>query len=214
MEPIKASGRTLGDTIVEILGNWKLIALAFATVLLSFLIVINDAEPGSTIEVLGVKYQRAKPKPHASTTSTVPIEHYRLPSSEIIRVDRKDALPILDGSLAIERRVQYLIAPNRSVLAEFQGGSIVGPNIGKIRVAARSLDGRIGPLFRPPRDDQQADFERNAYVEIEYRGRFFSLTAEQDTPATMRVTVKMLLEPTLELLPVARLTERVAVGND
>ena len=87
------------------------------------------------------------------------------------------------------------------------GASIIGPNISKIKIASRSFDGRPASLNRPYKNDQQADFSLNSYVEIEYRGKYFSLLSEATAAESMKLTVKPLTEPTLELVPVAQLPE-------
>lgn len=208
MEPQNASGRTFGDTVVEILRSWKLIVLAFAVPLAGFLIIINDAEPGTAIEVFGIKYLRAKAKPAKASASEVGTGQYKLPLGEVVKVGREDAMPIIDGSLAIELRVAYNKTFSEGTRPGYLGGaSLVGPNISKVKIAARTLDGRVASLVRPVKVDDRADFNANTYLEIEYRDQYFSLLVEADSKLSMRVTVKPIRQATLELVPVAKLPE-------
>jgi hypothetical protein len=207
MEQPKNSGRTIGDTVIEVLSNWKLVAIVSGALLIAFLVVINDAEPGSTVEVFGIKYQRAKPKAVVARPQNSATDSYVLPHGEIIKVDQHSAVPILDGSLAIEPRANLAYFPNDKTSAFLSGASIIGPNISKIKIASRSFDGRPASLNRPYKNDQQAGFSLNSYVEIEYRGKYFSLLSEATAAESMKLTVKPLTEPTLELVPVAQLPE-------
>lgn len=205
----KSTGRTAGDTIVEILGNWKLTSIAFATLLLAFLAVINDAEPGTMVEVFGIKYQRAKPKAISPSPPPDPSTGYLLYSKHNLKIEQRDALPILDGSLAIEPRVYY--SPNfgdtKPQRPSLTGGSVLGPNLSKIRIAARSHDGRPANLTRPADGTERVDFDRNSYIEIEYKGGFFSIQTEATSEGLLAsdteqlvVTVRRIDVATLELV--------------
>lgn len=212
MESSKASGRTIGDTVIEVLSNGKLIFVAFGALLVAFLVVVNDAEPGSTVKVFGIEYQRAKPKPEAPHAQNALPSTYVLPAGEIVKVDQQKALLILDGSLAIQPRVFGGSDSTGKRLSFLGGASIVGPNISKIKIASRSLDGKTASLDRPYKVDLQADFSLNSYVELEYRGRYFSILTEDAASESMKITVKSIQEPTLELVPVTKLPE--AGGSD
>lgn len=221
MELAKTSGRTIGDTIIEVLSNGKLVFIAIAalvivssTLLIAFLVVVNDAEPGSTIKVFGIEYQRAKQKPEVARPPAPLPNTYILPVGEIVKADQQKALPILDGSLALQPSFIYGSDSTGKHLSFLHGASIVGPNISRIRIASRSLDGRTASLVRPNKDAQQADFSLNSYVEIEYREKYFSILTEDATKESMKITVKSIPEPTLELIPVAKLPEYGSGGSE
>jgi hypothetical protein len=214
MEPTQKSGRTGGDTIIEVLSNAKYILLAAAALLIAsamlliaFFVVMNDAEPGSTIKIFGIEYQRAKQKTEVARGPASHPNTYILPAGEIVKRDQQIALPILDGSLALQPYLMYGSDSTGNSLKFLRGASIIGPNISKIRIASRSLDGRKASLIRPNKDDQQADFSLNTYVELEYRGKYFSIITEDVQNESMKITVKSIPEPTLELISVAKLPE-------
>jgi hypothetical protein len=205
----KSTGRTVGDTVVEVLGNWKLISIAFATLLIAFLAVISDAEPGTTVEVFGIKYQRAKPKAPVLSPTPDPADGYLYYSKKPLTAKQNDALPILDGSLALEPRIYYpsSFGDSKPQAPYLNGASLLGPNIQSVRIAARRHDGRAASLYRPVEGGERVDFDREAYVEIEYKGSFFSLQTELSLSRSLPmpqdelilVTLKRISRPTLEL---------------
>ena len=106
-KPAQPSGRTYADALVEIFSTWKLVFLVLGSLIITFYVVHTSAEPGTTVEYLGViKYQRAKaliapppplPAPKIDETAT-----YLLPSGVKLLHYSSTAIPILDGTLAIK----------------------------------------------------------------------------------------------------------------
>lgn len=209
MEQPKASGRTIGDAVIEVLSNWKLIVIVLGSIFIAFLslfiIIIYDSEPGSTITVFGLKYERTKLRSKAAPPENAPLNDYIMPTNAIIAVDQQKAVPILDGSLSIEPYLNRVYHSDGKTGASLGGASIGGPNISKIKIASRSLDGRKALLSRPANGEQQACFGKGSYIEIEYRGRYFSIRTDEAIGDSMKITVRTIHEPTLELIPVAQL---------
>lgn len=198
MEQTKTSGRTLADAFVETISNIRLMALLLTGVLVVFLVVINDSEPGSTIEIFGLKYQRAKPRENKPVEPPETLG-YNLPQAEILSAEQKTALPILDGSLALE--------PRRLLGNSISGAYLLGPNLSKITVGSRRIDGKVTELFRSSNEAAQLELGEGTYVEIEYRGQFFSLTIESASEKTIKVSLKQIYRPTLDLVPVSQLQQ-------
>jgi hypothetical protein len=195
-EPV--SGRTPWDALVEVLSTWRLLFLIFGSVVVLFLVVHFSAEPGTNVEFFGVlKYQKAKPLPPVPKVPE-PDEtaSYQLPKDVALLPNASEAIPILDGTLAVRSK-------------NYSGAELVGDNIGKIRVGSRKTDGTPGDVYR---DGQTAVlFSEGTRIEIEYRGRLFALSARSNRQSRgMLITVEPISRATLNL----RLVRELGTAGD
>jgi len=181
MNDVGKSGRTPWDALIELLSARHLLLLAIGFFLVLFFVVHISAEPGTTVEFLGViKYQKGKSDAPKAADET---DSYVLPKN--VEILREKTVPILDGSLAVQK---MLI-----------GGQIVGANIGKIRVACRGIDGTPYDLTRSY-NFEAILFMPNNYIEIEYRGKVFSMTAVQGRNGSIAISLAKIPRATLDNL--------------
>lgn len=214
MESTKNFGRTASDALLELLHSWKLLLSAILLGGTLFLLILCDAEPGSTIEIFGIKYQRAKTRPPALVTRDAKLDSYLLPEGIILSVKQERAIPILDGSLALEPLRGTGSTPGQPLLFWLSGVSLVGPNITKIKIATRTPDGRSGYIATLSGEEDRVELSTDSYQELEYRGRYFALQIDSRSEnETTKVSVKQIKEATLDLLPVSKLPKK-EVGGD
>jgi hypothetical protein len=111
-----------------------------------------------------------------------------LPKNIEIASTQKQGVPILDGTLFIL---------NDGLIG---GGKIVGPSVGKIRVACRGIDGTPHGLTRPYHDKETVLFLPETYTEIEYRGRVFAMVSKASPNRTLVISVSKVPRETLDLM--------------
>ncbi len=190
MNESNKSGRTPWDALLEVLSTSRLLFLIVGLFLMLFFVVHISAEPGTVVEFFGVvKYQKGKPKPEPSKTQVDESDSYALPKSIQIPAGQKQGVPILDGTLSV-------------LTDSIIGGKIVGPSIGKIRIACRGLDGTPHGLTRPFKDNETILFLPETYTEIEYRGRVFAMTAKALPANGLAISVVRVPRATLDLVAV------------
>lgn len=189
----KTSGRTAWDALVEIPSAWRFLLsiLGFIAAVLFF--VILSAEPGTTVDIFGLKYQKANAKP-LPPSAPAPDEsaEYLLPIGKVVAKGQDEAIPILDGTLAVEYRNDG-------------SGKLVGPSISKIQVGSRRLDGRPDQLNRPQQSDAEILFYTGTRMELAYRDRVFAMSTVATGDGTFKISVEKLQRATLDLVPVAKL---------
>lgn len=181
-------GRTYADALVEVFSTWKLILLVLVALIGTFLIVHYNAEPGTPVEYLGViKYQKTKPPP-MQASAPPPMEdetlNYRFPKEARLALRDGEAVPILDGTLAIQAGVYNV--------------KIVGDSVPNISIATRNRNGTSSS--QPYKDGGGAVFGVDQYMELEFRKRYFAVevrTLEQYREVA--ITVTPLKKPTLNL---------------
>jgi hypothetical protein len=189
MSETEKTGRTPSDALVEILTAPRILLAGVILFVFVFFMVLFSAEPGSTVEVLGIlKYQKSKaamslPKSPVDDSAT-----YELPKNREIKVTQIQGVPILDGTLSILS--DHLIG----------GGMIVGPSVKKIRVAARGIDGQSDGLTRPYKDNETVLFLPDTYIEIEFRGQFFAMTTRPSHDRGLVISLSKVPRATLDLI--------------
>ena len=201
MEKKPIVGRTAWDALTEVFPTWKLLVLVLALVtlvlFLAFLVVHLSAEPGTSVEFLGViKYQKAKPLPEAPKPDETAT--FAMPK-EAPLLGGKDAIPILDRTLAVRKR-------------SFGADILLGDSIGKIRVGSRRVDGI--PLAVQRLDPPAVVFDDGTYIEIEYLGRMYALSVVYHVPGSALVSVEPIPRATLTLHPVKELELHEPLVND
>jgi hypothetical protein len=209
LDALKPGGRTIGDALLEILTSWKLLLTLFGFLLVAFVFIVNDSEPGSPIDFFGLKYQRAKPVHKVADQD--PTADYIFPRGETFSVGRERATPILDGTIAIDVQTWRSIYSNQK--PRLVGGAITGANIGQLKVGSRTVDGRTQTLFRAYKHQDRVLFRNEAYIEVEFKGAYFSLISEPSGSDAFKVSVARLKRPTLELVLVSELPEE-SPGSD
>jgi hypothetical protein len=109
---------------------------------------------------------------------------YRLPQGAALREDARDAITILDGSLAVRART-------------YSDGELFGEGIGEIRVGSRRTDGSAGAIYRE--DRSTVLFVTNTRIEIELRGHVFAMEVRKADGSPMALYLEPISRPTLPL---------------
>jgi hypothetical protein len=190
MSDSNKSGRTPWDALVEVLSTSRLLLLMVSLFLTLFFVVHFSAEPETAVEFFGVvKYQKGKSASEPPKAQVDESNSYALPKNIQIQTNQTQGIPILDGTLSV-------------MMDGILGGKIVGPSIGKIRVACRGLDGTPNGLTRPFKDNETILFLPGTLTEIEYRGRVFAMTAKARPENGMTISIVRVPHATLDLVAV------------
>lgn len=154
-------GKTHADVVSDILHNWKLLVVIIFLLIVCFSVVNYIAEPGSEVNLFGLKYMKAK---MYSRISEAEDSHLLLPKEVRLVKNTDKNIPIIDGSIALSR------------INGGWSGVILGANIHKIRVGARMLDGTKAELIQ--RDGSRILFSSDMLVEIEYGKDCYAMTTK------------------------------------
>jgi len=190
MENKPMTGRTPSDALIELISTGRVIFLFLLIVSVMFITVHSSAEPGTKIEFLGViKYQKSKPivptpriqTPQFSNETT----SYYFPKSAPIQRGSQDAIPILDGTLAVIPIWQ-------------RATGLIGDSVNAIRVASRRPDGVPKEIYRY---DKGVKFWGDIWLEVEYRENFFAIQVveNKEKRGESFVSVKQIPRATLKL---------------
>lgn len=115
-----------------------------------------------------------------------------LPQGVVLREDARDAITILDGSLAVRART-------------YSDGELFGDGIGEVRVGSRRTDGSAGAIYREGRSTVL--FVTNTRIEIELHGQLFAMEVRKADGSPMALYLEPIDRPTLTLRKVLDLTE-------
>ena len=107
-----------------------------------------------------------------------------LPRGVVLSEGARDAITILDGSLAVRART-------------YSDGELFGDGIGEIRVGSRRTDGSAGAIYREGLSTVL--FVTNTRIEIELRGQLFAMEVRKADGSPMALTLEPIGRPTLPL---------------
>ena len=107
-----------------------------------------------------------------------------LPQGVVLREDARDAITILDGSLAVRART-------------YSDGELFGDGIGEVRLGSRRTDGSAGAIYREGLSTVL--FVTNTRIEIELRGQLFAMEVRKADGSPMALYLQPIARPTLTL---------------
>jgi hypothetical protein len=158
------------------------------------LTVHSSTEPNSVAQFLAGLHQHPGGKAMRPACTAPADEKARclLPQGAVLREGARDAITILDGSLAVRART-------------YSDGELFGDGIGDIRVGSRRTDGSSGAIYRE--GQSTVLFVTNTRIEIELRGQLFAMEVRKADGSPMALYLEPIGRPTLTLRKVLDLTE-------
>lgn len=180
------SSRTRWNAWTQRLSGWRVLFLVLVATVVLFLTTHPCDSP---IESLGFfECPAAKAILPARVATVAPSADrtagYLLPQGTALREDARDAIAILDGSLAVRART-------------YSDGELFGPGIGEIRVGSRRTNGTASAIHRE--GESTVLFVTNTRIEIEFRGRLFAMEVRKEDASPMRVYLEPIDRATLRL---------------
>lgn len=189
-----AVGRTPWDLLAAY-GRWALLIIPLAIAAMG--LVHFAAEPGSEVNILGIKYHKARPSSSPSSPGAAVADGFEYPKNVDLWVNRP--VVILDKNLSVRRF--------RSATTGRETLHLGGAGIAQVKAAARDHFARprelvagAGPEAQKPDAIVLDGPDLASHIEIEYKGRYYSIAVlPKDEQPKYTVSVAPLNSPTLNL---------------